>query len=165
MPCGLPASSSNVWRAFGLRRRFRVGFTIASITLGSSSTPQGTGPTPSSCHPSLDAEGSPHAVRTLSNALSGAARLTMRRHPIGSRKAQARRLRGDHRHCNAATSNRARAAMRPMSAQRVRVAVAVLVPDRRGDHVGFAWPYDGNRQGTKSRGQNYLVSVAKLVGL
>jgi len=83
---------------------------------------QETRPTPQLRRPSSDAEGSPHSFRRRCNERACAACPTMRRHPIVSRTAQARRLRGGHTHCNAAKSSTVDAAIGRVSAQRVQMA-------------------------------------------
>ena len=109
-------------------------------------------PIPLSHLPTTDAEDSPHAVRTPSTSRACATRPTRHRHPSGSRKAQARRLRSDRRHRSAAKANRASAAVAPASAQRVHVAAAVPVPDRRGDHVALAFRHENKKSTTSQRG-------------
>jgi hypothetical protein len=47
-----------------------------------------------------------------------------------------------------------------MSAQRVRVAVAVLVPDRRGDHVDFAWPMMGTDRERNQGANDIAITTA-----
>jgi len=87
-----------------------------------------------------EAAASRRVDRIPSIAHAGAACLMTRRHPIGSRTAQARQLRGA-RSYNIATSNMAGAAIDRASAPGQHLAaVTVLARDRREGRVGLAYP-------------------------
>jgi|SRR5215813_3013875 len=102
--------------------------------------PSETAANPPQSQPTKGAATSRRADRTPSTAHAGAACPMTRRHPIGSRTAQAPQRRSD-RSYNIATSNMAGAAIDRASAPGQRLAaVTVLARNRREGRVDLAYP-------------------------